>query len=45
MLEISKPARPDPDEKKVIAVEFIAATSIFLIILFVLYLVLTYRPV
>ena len=44
MLEISKPARPNPDERKVIVVEFVAASSIFLIILFVLYLVFTYRP-
>ena len=44
MLEVSKPARPDPDDRKVIVVEFVAASSIFLIILFVLYLVFTYRP-
>jgi len=44
MLEVSKPARPDPDDRKVIVAEFVAASSIFLIILFVLYLVFTYRP-
>ena len=44
MLEVSKPARPDPDDRKVIVVELVAASSVFLIILFVLYLVFTYRP-
>lgn len=44
MLEVSKPARPDPDDRRVIVVEFVAASSVFLIILFVLYLVFTYRP-
>jgi hypothetical protein len=44
MLDLTKRDRPDPDEKKVIYLEFIAASSIFLIMALVLYMVFTYRP-
>ncbi|MCW5976580.1 MAG: hypothetical protein KIT09_00810 [Bryobacteraceae bacterium] len=44
MLEVSKHERADPDERKIIALEFIAATSILLIVAFVLYMVFTFRP-
>lgn len=44
MLQASKHERADPDERKVIALELIAAASIFLIVAFVLYMVFTYRP-
>lgn len=44
MLEVSKRDRPDPDERKVIALEFVAASSVFLLVALVLYLVFTYEP-
>ncbi len=44
MLDISKPDRSDPDERKVIVIEFLAASSIFLIVALVLYMVFTYQP-
>ena len=44
MIEVSKRDHPNPDEKKVIVLEFVAASSIFLIVALVLYMVFTYRP-
>ncbi|MEK7406299.1 MAG: hypothetical protein AAB225_14445, partial [Acidobacteriota bacterium] len=44
MLEVSKRIKPDPEEKRVIFLEFVAASTIFLIIALVLYMVFTYRP-
>lgn len=44
VLEVSQRDQRDPDEKRVIALEFVAAASIFLIIALVLYMVFTYRP-
>ena len=44
MLDLSKRDRSDPDERKVIFLEFIAASSILLIVALVLYMVLTYQP-
>ncbi len=41
MLDISKRDRSDPDERKIIVVEFLAASSIFLIVALVLYLAFT----
>ena len=44
MIEVSKRDHTSPDEKKVIVLEFVAASSIFLIVALVLYMVFTYRP-
>lgn len=44
MLDFSQRDRPDPDERKVIILEFLAAFSIFIIIALVLYMVFTYQP-
>ncbi len=44
MIDVSRNHPSDRDEKKVIFLEFVAASSIFLIIALVLYLVLTYQP-
>jgi len=44
VLEVTQRDQRDPDEKRVIALEFVAAASIFLIIALVLYMVFTYRP-
>ncbi|MCP5118659.1 MAG: hypothetical protein GY953_48225 [bacterium] len=44
MLDISKRDRSDPDERKVIVLELLAASSIFLIVALVLYMVFTYQP-
>lgn len=44
MLELSKRNKPDLDERKVILLEFVAASTIFFIIALVLYMVFTYRP-
>jgi hypothetical protein len=40
----SKPAKPDPQERRVIVLEFVAATAIFSIVALVLYMVFSYRP-
>jgi len=45
MLDLSKRHRPDVEEKKVIFLEFVAASAIFSIVAMVLYMVFTYRPV
>ena len=44
MLDVTNRDRSDPDERKVIVLEFVAASSIFLIVALVLYLVFTYQP-
>jgi len=44
MIELSKRDHADPDEKKVILLEFVAASSIFMIVALVLYMIFTYRP-
>jgi len=44
MLELSKRNKPDFDERKVIFLEFLAASTILFIIALVLYMVFTYRP-
>ncbi len=45
MPEISNRQKPDdPDEKRVIVLEFIAASAIFFIVALVLFMVFTYRP-
>ncbi len=44
MLELSKRNKPDLDDRKVILLEFVAASTIFFIIALVLYMVFTYRP-
>ncbi len=44
MVDLTKRDQSDPDEKKVIFLEFLAATSIFLIVALVLYMVFTYQP-
>ena len=45
MLDLSKRHRPDVEEKKVIFLEFVAASAIFSLVAMVLYMVFTYRPV
>lgn len=44
MLELSKRSKPDLEEKKVILLELVAASTIFVIIALVLYMVFSYRP-
>ena len=44
MVGVSKRDHSDPDDRKVILLEFVAASSIFLIVALVLYMVFTYRP-
>ena len=44
MISVSKRDHSDPDERKIILLEFVAASSIFLIVGLVLYMVFTYRP-
>jgi len=44
MMELSKRNKPDLDDRRVIFLEFVAATTIFAIIALVLYMVFTYRP-
>lgn len=44
MIDVSKRDHPDPNEKKIIFLEFVAASSIFFIVALVLYMVFTYRP-
>jgi hypothetical protein len=39
-----KRAKPDREERRVMALEFVAATAIFSIIALVLYMVFSYRP-
>ena len=42
--EVHQPQHPDPEERKVILLEFLAASAIFLIVAVVLYMVFTYKP-
>jgi hypothetical protein len=42
--EVHKLQHPDPEERKVILLEFLAASAIFLIVAIVLYMVFTYKP-
>jgi hypothetical protein len=42
--EVHKLQHPDPDERKVVLLEFLAASAIFLIVAVVLYMVFTYKP-
>ena len=44
MPEITHRGRSDQNERKVIVLEFVAASSVFLLIALVLYLVFTYQP-
>jgi hypothetical protein len=44
MLDVAKRRKPDVEERKVIFLEFIAATAIFSIVALVLYMVFTYKP-
>ena len=45
MLDFSKRYKPDQEERKVILLEFLAASAIFSIVALVLYMVFTYKPV
>jgi hypothetical protein len=45
MLDLSKRHNPDIEEKRVIFLEFVAASAIFSIVAVVLYMVFTYKPV
>ena len=44
MLASHKHAAPDLDDRKVVWLEFIAASAIFAIVALVLYMVFSYRP-
>ena len=44
MLELPGRHRPEPDEKRVIVLEFVAASAIFFIVALVLFMVFTYKP-
>lgn len=44
MPDVSKRHLPELDERKVIVLEFVAASTIFLIVALVLVMVFTYRP-
>jgi hypothetical protein len=44
MLDLSKRHNPDIEEKRVIFLEFVAASAIFSIVAVVLYMVFTYKP-
>jgi hypothetical protein len=44
MLEAGKRYKADPEERKVVFLEFLAASAIFAILALVLYMVFTYRP-
>lgn len=41
---LTKPSKPDLEERRVIVLEFVAATAILSIIALVLYMVFSYRP-
>jgi hypothetical protein len=45
MFEPQKPAKPEPEERRVIVLELLAATAIFSIVALVLFMVFSYRPV
>ena len=44
MLDLSKRDKPDAEERKIIFLEFIAASAILSIVALVLYMVFTYKP-
>ena len=44
MLDAGKRHVPDPEQRRVILLEFVAASAIFSIVALVLYMVFTYRP-
>jgi hypothetical protein len=44
MLNASKRQGPDSEQRRVILLEFVAASAIFSIVALVLYMVFTYRP-
>jgi hypothetical protein len=43
MVDLTKREHSDPDERKVILFEFVAASSLFLIVALILYMAFTYR--
>ena len=44
MLDASKRQGPDSEQRRVVLLEFVAASAIFSIVALVLYMVFTYRP-
>lgn len=44
MIDLTKRDHSDPDDRKVIVLEFVAATSILMIVALVLYMIFTYQP-
>jgi hypothetical protein len=44
MLSVSKRDKPDLDDKRVVVLEFLAASAILSIIALVLYMVFSYKP-
>lgn len=44
MPAVEKRFKADPDEKRVILLEFVAASAIFFIVAMVLFMVFTYKP-
>jgi hypothetical protein len=44
MLEVSNRGKPAPDERKIVVLEFLAATVILTLTVIVLYMVFSYRP-
>lgn len=44
MLELPNRQKPEPDERRVILLEFVAASAIFFIVALVLFMVFTYKP-
>jgi hypothetical protein len=44
MLDLSKRDKYDPEDRKVIFLELLAAMGIFSIVIIVLYMVFTYKP-
>jgi len=44
MMDLSKRRNPDVEERRVILLEFVAASAIFSIVALVLYMIFTYQP-
>ena len=44
MLDSARHNRPDLDDRKVVYLEFVAASAIFVIIGLVLYMIFTFKP-
>ncbi len=44
MVESGRQFKTDPEERKIIFLEFVAASAIFSIVALVLYMVFTYKP-